>query len=336
MPTISIEESNKRFYSSKVSIKLPFITEAMEEPYRRAAANLILDRYGDLLLSGSSLNILEAGCNTGYFMKGLYNSIVQADGGKYSYAVNHITYTGVDISRYALIEAGKIAESAEGNFFKTKLIRKDLSKDGVPGSYDIVIANELLDDIGSLIYTNSNGAIYELRPLEKISNGFFTITPQRFSVNYGESKRRFEALDGWEKDEVRSLADGEVTVVSPNSIRLVENLMSAMRKGGTMLLHDYGWVGSKRAARFGMVVRAYGTNCPPGESTELEELAGKFQITADVNFNEIARILRKHGNTRVMEHQEFLEEYRGKRGPRLRVDFDNYGFFDVIFTKQTE
>ena len=334
MPTISIEESNKRFYSSDMNVKLPFITEAMNGSYRNAAANFILDICGGALQSGKEVRILEAGCNAGYFMNGLYDSITRAEEGRYGAVAKRISYTGVDISRYALVEAGKIVEAKGEDFFKTRLLRRDLPKEELGGNYDIVIMNELLDDIGSLLYTRIYGELYEVRPLETIVNGTFSVSQRRFTIEKGLSKERFSALSPYEKELVRNLDEKEVTVVSPNSIRLLGKLVSALHSGGTMLIHDYGWFGGKLNFFEDSVVRAYGQRYKSTGATGLEEIAGRYQMTTDVNFWEIKEFLENLGDVRIFEHKNFIRKWGSKDADNAPNRSSNdYGFFDLVFRK---
>ncbi len=333
MPTISVEMSNKRFYSSKMSIELPFITHSMREDYRNAFAKFLLEEFGGYRADGRPVHILEIGCNSGYFMEGLYESMKSVDGGKHAEAAKMVEYTGIDLSQYALIEANKAVERRGDDFFRTRLIRKDLTTENFGGSYDMILANELFDDIGSLIYAVYGGMIYELRPLEVMNAEGFSIVGRKFSIEHGESKARFESLSSNEKGIVYGLDEGELVTVSPNSLRLLKNLVHKLPKGGVLFIHDYGWIGNPPSWLRTGGVRAYGKHDNSTGSTELEELAPKFQITADVNFSELADYLKGFGDVSVIPQSSFVGGKHTAYDTGTHSVSSRYGFLNLILRR---
>ncbi len=333
MPTISVEMSNKRFYTSMMSVELPFVTESMNAVYRNAFAGFLLHEFGGYHTEKGPLRILEVGCNSGYFMEGLYEAMKSIDSGSHAEAAKKVEYTGIDLSQYALIKANKIIEKHDNDFFKARLLRKDLTAEDFDGKYDLIVANELFDDIGSLIYTVHNGNIYEMRPLEKVVPEGFSIMGKRFSIKCGESRARFESLNSSEKDIVYGLSEGELVTVSPNSIRLLENLVNKLSSGGILFIHDYGWVGNIPSWLGKEGVRAYGSRSKSPASNELEELAPKFQITVDVNFSELANYLKSFGEVRMVPHKEFTAPNFQKKGSEIQGIGNEYGFLNLVMRR---
>ena len=333
MPTISVEMSNKRFYTSMMSVELPFVTESMNSVYRNAFAGFLLHEFGGYRTERGPLRILEVGCNSGYFMEGLYESMKSIESGSHAEAAKMVEYTGIDLSQYALIKANRILEKRDNDFFRTRLLRKDLTVEDFDGKYDLIVANELFDDIGSLIYTVHNGDIYEMRPLEKVVPEGFSIVGRRFSIKCGESGARFESLNSSEKEIVYGLREGELVTVSPNSIRLLENLVNKLSRGGMLFIHDYGWVGNIPSWLRKEGVRAYGSRNKSSLSNELEELAPKFQITVDVNFSELADYLKSFGEVHIVPYKDFINLDSQKKRGEMQKTVNEYGFLNLIMRR---
>ena len=333
MPTISVEMSNKRFYTSMMSVELPFVTESMNSVYRNAFAGFLLHEFKGYHTENGPLRILEVGCNSGYFMEGLYESMKSIESGSHAEAAKMVEYTGIDLSQYALIKANRIIEKRDNDFFRARLLRKDLTAEDFNGRYDVIVANELLDDIGSLIYTVHEGNIYEMRPLEKVVPEGFRIMGRRFSIKCGESKARFEALSSSEKEIVYGLREGELVTVSPNSIKLLENLVNKLSSSGILFIHDYGWVGNIPSWLKREGVRAYGSCGKNLRSSELEELAPKFQITVDVNFSEIANYLEGFGGVQIVPQKDFINLNFRKNEKGVQKAFNKYGFLNLIMRR---
>jgi SAM-dependent MidA family methyltransferase len=177
------------------------------------------------------------------------------------------------------------------------------------------------------------GLIYEMRPLERMGPEGFSITGKRFSIECGESRARFKSLSSAEKDIVLDLEEGEMVTVSPNSIRLLEKLVHMLPKRGMLFIHDYGWVGNPPYWLRNEGVRAYGRGYKTTGATELEELVPKFQITVDVNFNELADYLKSFGEVSIATQSGFV---RSKSMPN---DMDackagnRYGFLNLAMRR---
>jgi hypothetical protein len=325
-------EVNDRFYAA-VDPEAAFVTE-VQIGFHQVAVARLLARHA-ALLGLQVLAVLELGASTCLFANAFLQAMEQLVlVGEAS--LEAIRYTAVDYSRAALGAALRMAEEV-GSFAEIKRVEApagagdeeiavlaQLRRPGVelalvradaeqfvrrtPDRFDVVIANELLDDLPSrLFYADLEGGRHEISAR---------------ACDDGEKWRvRVDAKPAPEKNAA-ALPPGTLTSTSEESVRVLKGADALLDRGGVILIHDYGFL-----ERFPDATQYAKPQpvLPPFVELEFPDLPGvprsffrvfgndeahAIQITNDVNFSEVTELLRQTGTVIALPHGTALVNER--------------------------
>ncbi|MDE1851347.1 MAG: SAM-dependent methyltransferase [Candidatus Micrarchaeota archaeon] len=333
---ISKREINRLFYAAERR-ELPFATQAGFEPYQEGVVRIIRDIARQ---QGSErLRIMELGANDCSFAMDIMGRLAN-DGIR-----TGVDYLAVDFSASALdkgyarysqmpgkgfemVRNVEVPDSAKPNGKQDNviyLVQRDAAgfKDAWASGLDVVIMNELLDDLSYDVYfTDKDGRAYRLEC--SVSR------PQlRWQVNIDA-----ERVD--RKELPVQMPPRSVTATSAEAMGIIENAAALLRKGGVMLVHDYGF-----ADRYDSV-DTYGTpnvsykitqvNFPKHPQLSMpydffrvyedvaefafEPASNMIQVTSPVNFGEIEARLEKEGKVLILPHGRIIL-HKMQRGESL-------------------
>jgi SAM-dependent methyltransferase len=331
-PWLTKGEVNGLYYS-EVGGELVFGTEAQRGYHPAAVARLIAAQAR--VLGKDELRILELGANNGAFAGVLLQFLGELrDEGE---PLRKVDYVASEWSRSAL-EAALVANEASGRFDRSR--RAPASDDEVSlvahlassvwpddslyllhgeakatlrrtsGAFDVVIANELLDDLPCrAFYSDDDGTQHELVAETRRDGDGWLVRVRAAAVETPLSEMPAATLTA-SSDDWRAVAEGAAKALAP---------------GGLFLVHDYGF--AERFTGRGQYEDAP-RSVPPFATLEFpdgsdagfprafyrifgNEEHGLIQITTDVNLAEVASVLDAHGTTIVLPHGNAILTNRG-------------------------
>jgi SAM-dependent methyltransferase len=319
---LSKDEVNAHYYNT-VAGEISFATEAGGGDHSVAVARLIGAHAGR-----AKIRVLELGANNCAFARLLIEGLWEASGSGENELAG-IEYVAVEYSRASLEEAlrreldeqlferagrgtGRVVATMgeRGDFeIELTLVHSDANEfmRSPQEPFDFVILNELLDDLPYRAYfTDAQGQPFEAVPRSRGEDGRWTI--------------RVDA----EPAGPDGLPPETVTAQSPESVELVAAAAAALKPGGMLLIHDYGF-----AEPF-LPLETYAAPQPslPGFA-ELELPAGEafprgffrvfgneakhvVQVTNDVNFAELAAVLDPAGTVITIPHGNAIVNQGGR------------------------
>ncbi len=296
-------EINNAFYSSRVD--LPFRTEAARQEHQFAVAKLLYN-YIKEISGKEEIKIIELGARGVYFERGLYSGLKHFA----KEELPNITYTIIDISPLAIenskLSYSDIAEHGDKNIFPTRFFAADvLNREEVEiagKGYDVVIANELIDDIPQEVIAKRDGVYYEV---------LFELTWTEWA-EIGVKRHGMRALSEEEVKELERyvyMEDGQAITYSPKLGDLVKNVASLMEKEGMLFIHDYFITNPVPLEKSVHLKRVYG-NIFDYSALSRNPESGELQITADVNLMQLLFALGENGFACSMAspHELFLNE----------------------------
>ncbi len=298
----NVAELNRHYYGGSADIG--FLTMAQREEYQQA-----FGRYLHRLLEGeysniSTLKVLELGPRGTYFEKGVYKEIQRIDSEKGTDHADRVEWSLFDISEVAIKEAKTEYEYDAGSFFTTDFFVGDAVNDSLPTGYDVVLANELIDDLKQMVVVKRGEKLYE--SVSGIAAGdFVNDTGITLRQKYLKPVRQ---INDYEYLEVilKYLGEGQKTTFFPDLDGLVRNVRKASNPESKFIVHDYMIVGGVGSNTY-PVERVFG-NTDPAKVFNSEIDKGLIQITADVNFLQLLDSLSKNGFAVKMieEYEDFL------------------------------
>jgi len=325
---------NERFYGT-VDPEAAFVTEVQVGFHQVAVGRLVARHAAGL--GRRRLRILELGASTCLFALAFLQVLGELVGlGEAS--LDMVDYTAVDYSLGALEVAlgtaprdfrpgatrGKpllgangapIVElahlSSDGDpALSLALVQADANAfvDATDERFDVVIANELLDDLPCrVLYADERGDRYELSAVAREEGPVWHVAVTATGPGAGGPAGQ---------------PPGTVAATSEESCRLVAAAEGVLESGGLMLVHDYGF--SERfadAAQYAdpqPVLPAFvELELPeaPGAPRSFfrvfgDEAAHSIQITNDVGFAELAELLEPGGPVITLPHGNMLTTVR--------------------------
>jgi hypothetical protein len=346
---LSKGEVNARYYS-EVGGEIVFATEAQRGYHPVAVARLVAAQARRL--GKDELRILELGANNGAFAGVLLQLLgeLREEGAP----LRKVDYFAAEQSRAAL-EAALAANEQSGRFENVRRLQPAAGGSSLvgvlgsgawtdatlyllhaeaneclrrsSGSFDVVIANELLDDLPCrAFFADAEGSQRELT-VQTRQNG------DGWIVRVGA-----ERID----EPLTKLPPRTLTATSDAWRSLARGAASALPSGGLLLVHDYGFADPYASLD---QYEAPPRSVPPFVKLEFPRDAGAgfprsfyrvfgneakqlIQITTDVNFAEVAAELAPSGTTIVLPHGNAIVSARGRLEPDDGVFLSEFALLD--------
>jgi len=300
---------NSEFYSR--NSELCFKTRAMGKDYQEAFAEYL---YKYLVLSGIERpRILEVGANSTTFEEGVYKRLRHLDSENGTDFAESTEYTILDISNAAMDKAEESAD--QSSIFSTVLRVGDVTK-GIPGSYDVIIANELLDDLGHDVIAKIGGKTYYVKHEVRVSYAADPIAEPLWPVVIRVSSYEETDCARYSKysDLIYMMENGRIWSFSENVDKAISNMGSALNKNGLLWLHDYGMLYPAHRSYSNSIRRVFTPSIEGAIESIKNGNSEGYQITSDVNFIQIALAVSASDMhiVKMEDHDAFVWQGMGK------------------------
>ncbi|MGC8478822.1 MAG: hypothetical protein ACP5NE_02765 [Candidatus Micrarchaeia archaeon] len=313
----NINNLNRYYYSNNESVG--FQTMAQREEYQKAFGRYLYRIIEEDYFNLPKIKVLEIGPRGVYFERGVHEEIQRLDQENGTDYGDRIEWSLFDISKVAINKARREYISSLNDFFPTKFFVGDAVNKNLPKGYDVIIANELIDDLRQMVLVNRGGRLYEI--VYKIAVGDFIndvgiALRQSYlrPIKEEDKKEYFEVVSKYLQEDCN-------TTFFPDLDKFLANVNKASNPGAKFIIHDYMIVGGVEKDKYS-IERVFGIS-DIKKVFEANPEEGLIQITADVNFLQLLDSLSKAGFAVKMieEYDDFLESSLGtKRINKWKLD----------------